>query len=159
MNRQPGRGSDSFDFLDISKRFKPCYNMGLSRLYFCHLRAKANHCVRRGLALPNTPLPVAKLMPIGISDSIRSFIPLVSSPKSPSASISASKSTLSDTTWKLMFFQTKSDTLNTSNPNLLPFGNVECGLRNRNQVDLTINTNRHVEIISPLEGWRFTNTT
>ena len=63
------------------------------------------------------------------------------------------------TTWKLMFFQTKSDTLNTSNPNLLPFGNVECGLRNRNQVDLTINTNRHVEIISPLEGWRFTNTT
>ena len=63
------------------------------------------------------------------------------------------------TTWKLMFFQTKSDTLNTSNPNLLPFGNVECGLRNRNQVDLTINTNRHVEIISPLEEWRFTNTT
>ena len=110
---------------------------------------------------------------------------------------------LINTTWKLMFFQTKSDTsfslsglksrwiskyaglkigiqlgvhwlwlkfypnwkgrksdtLNTSNPNLLPFGNVECGLRNRNQVDLTINTNRHVEIISPLEGWRFTNTT
>ena len=69
------------------------------------------------------------------------------------------RSHIGDTTWKLMFFQTKSDTLNTSNPNLLPFGNVECGLRNRNQVDLTINTNRHVEIISPLEGWRFTNTT